>query len=166
MQPFWFIITVLSAILKTLFIYSTNSCTMENLFIESTSRYDFEQTIEKLSGIILNGGWNISVILDLQASLNKSGIEVLPVKVIELCNPSLASRILQNSDTRIYSSMLPCKISVYVKDNGKTFLSILNSGELSTKIGGTVESVMTEAFSQVEKFIQQISDNRIVELTL
>jgi len=62
--------------------------------------------------------------------------------------------------------MLPCKISVYAKDNGKTYLSILNSGELSTKIGGTVESVMTEAFSQVEKFIQQVSDDIIIEPTL
>jgi uncharacterized protein (DUF302 family) len=132
---------------------------MKNLFIESTSQYDFEQTIETLSGIILSNGWNISVTLDLQASLNKSGIDVLPVKVIELCNPNLASRILQNSATRIYSSMLPCKISVYGKDNGKTCLSVLNSGAFATLIGGTVEGVMTEAFSHVEKFIQQASVN-------
>ena len=74
---------------------------MENLFIESQSRYSFDQTVEKLSDIILNGGWNISVILDLQASLGKSNIVVLPVKVIELCNPKLASRILQKSETRL-----------------------------------------------------------------
>jgi len=129
---------------------------MENLFIESQSRYNFDQTMEKLSGIILNGGWNISVTLDLQASLNKSDISVLPVKVIELCNPKLASRILTNSDTRIYSSMLPCKISVYEKENGKTYLSILNSGALASQLGGVVENVMIEAFSQVEKFIHQV----------
>ncbi|MDD4968053.1 MAG: DUF302 domain-containing protein [Paludibacter sp.] len=132
---------------------------MENLFIESQSRYNFDQTMEKLSGIILNGGWNISVTLDLQASLNKSSITVLPVKVIELCNPKLASQILTNSDTRIYSSMLPCKISVYEKDNGKTYLSILNSGALASQIGGVVETVMIEAFSQVEKFIHQVIEN-------
>lgn len=130
---------------------------MKNLFIESLSLYDFDHTMEKLSEIILHGGWNISVTLDLQASLSKSGIGVLPVKVIELCNPKLASQILSNSDTRIYSGMLPCKISVYEKDNGKTYLSILNSGAFAPQIGGVVENVMIEAFSQVEKFIQQVT---------
>jgi uncharacterized protein (DUF302 family) len=132
---------------------------MKNLFIESLRLYDFDQTMEKLSEIILNSGWNIPVTIDLQASLYKSGIEVLPVKVIELCNPKLASQILQNSDTRIYSGMLPCKISVYEKDNGRTYLSVLNSGAFAPQIGGAVENVMIEAFSQVEKIIHQVTDN-------
>ena len=132
---------------------------MKNLFIESRSLYDFDHTMEKLSEIILNGGWNISVTLDLQASLSKSGIAVLPVKVIELCNPKLASQILSTNDTRIYSAMLPCKISVYEKDNGKTYLSILNSGAFAPQIGGVVEDVMTEAFAQAEKFIHQVAEH-------
>jgi len=127
---------------------------MENIFIENVSLYDFDQTVSQLSETILKGGWNISVTLDLQATLSKNGIEVLPVKVIELCNPTLAAQILKNSDTRIYSSMLPCKVSVYQKDNGKTYISILNTGVLASQIGGTVELVMIEAFTQVEKFRQ------------
>ena len=130
---------------------------MENLFIESQSRYSFQQTVEKISDIILNAGWNISVILDLQASLRKSDIAVLPVQVIELCNPKLASRILQRSETRIYSAMLPCKISIYLKDDGKTYISILNSGVMASQIGGIVEKVMIDAFSQVESFIQKVT---------
>jgi len=144
---------------KSLFINLQRLKHMKNLFIESLSRYDFDQTMEKLSEIILKGGWNISVILDLQAALNKSDIAVLPVKVMEVCNPKLASRILQDSDTRVYSSMLPCKISVYTKDDEKTYLSILNSGAFASQIGGVVENVMTEAFSQVEKFIHQVTEH-------
>lgn len=128
---------------------------MKNLFIESLSLDNFDQTVEKLSQTILSGGWNISVTLDLQGSLSKSGIEVLPVKIIELCNPKLASQILLNSDTRIYSGLLPCKISIYRKDDGKTYFSILNTGILASQIGGIVEKVMIEAFSQVESFIQK-----------
>ena len=129
---------------------------MKNLFIESLSLYNFDDTVDKLSQIILSGGWNISVLLDLQASLSKSGIDVLPVKVIEICNPKLASQILKQSNTRIYSSMLPCKISIYMKEDGKTYLSILNTGILASQIGGIVEKVMIEAFSQVESFIQKV----------
>ena len=126
---------------------------MENLFIETRSPYNFDQSIEKLSEIILTGGWNISVTLDLQASLSKSGIETLPVKVIELCHPKLASQILQNNDTRVFSGMLPCKLSVYLKDDGKTYISMMNSVLVASQIGGPVEKIMTEAFLQVENFI-------------
>jgi len=129
---------------------------MKNLFIESLSLYNFDDTVDKLSQIILSGGWNISVLLDLQASLSKSGIDVLPVKVIEICNPKLASQILKQSNTRIYSSMLPCKISIYMKEDGKTYLSILNTGILASQIGGNVEKIMIEAFSLVESFIQKV----------
>ena len=132
---------------------------MDNLFFESQSLYNFDQTVEKLSGTIQSGGWNISVILDLQASLSKSGIDTLPVKVIELCNPKLASRILLNDETRMFSSMLPCKISIYEKENGKVYISILNTGMLASQIGGKVEAVMIEAFTQVERFIHQVIEN-------
>jgi len=129
---------------------------MKNLFIESLSPNKFDDTVDKLSEIILKAGWNISVLLDLQASLSKSGIDVLPVKVIEICNPKLASQILKQSNTRIYSSMLPCKISIYMKEDGKTYLSILNTGILASQIGGNVEKIMIEAFSLVESFIQKV----------
>ena len=123
------------------------------MFIENKSFYDFEQTVEILSEAIVNGGWKISVTHDLQATLIKSGIEVLPVKVIELCNPKLASQILKDSNTRIYSSMLPCRISVYQKEDGKTYISMINSGLLAAQIGGNVETIMKEALMAAETFI-------------
>jgi len=57
---------------------------MEKMFIEIQSLYDFDQTVETLSETILSNGWKISMTHDLQGTLIKSGIEVLPVKVIEL----------------------------------------------------------------------------------
>lgn len=130
----------------------------KNMFIEYSSIYDFEQTIEKLSTEILNGGWKISVTHDLQGTLNKSGIEVLPVKVIELCNPKLASQILKGSETRIYSSMLPCRISVYQKEDRKTYISMINSQAMASQIGGIVEKVMNDAFLQADKFIKVVTE--------
>jgi len=132
---------------------------MENMFIEIQSSYDFDQTFEKLSGAIIDGGWKISITHDLQGTLNKSGIEVLPVKVIELCNPALASQILLDNDARKYSSMLPCRISVYLKDDGKTYISMINSALMASQIGGTVEQVMKGAFSAAEKFIAVVTQN-------
>jgi len=131
---------------------------MKDLFIETQSKYSFDHTIEKLSDIIVRAGWNISVLLDLQGSLSKSGIDILPVKAIELCNPELASQLLSNSETRVYSCMLPCKISIYEKENGKTYLSLLNIEMISTLIDEKANRVMNAAFSDIKKFILEIAE--------
>lgn len=129
---------------------------MENMYVERPSLYDFDQTVEKLSETIVNGGWKISITHDLQATLNKSGIDVLPIKVIELCNPIHSSQILKESDLRIYSSMMPCRISVYTKEDGKTYISMINFGIVASQIGGLVQKVMINAFKDAEKFISVV----------
>ena len=62
---------------------------MENMFIEVQSKFDFEQTVAVLTEEILAANWKVLVTHNLQESLHKNGYEVLPVKVIELCNPHL-----------------------------------------------------------------------------
>jgi len=48
--------------------------------------------------------------------------------------------------------MLPSRISVYLKEDGKTYISMIHSRTLAMQIGGTVGKVMKEAFSAAEKF--------------
>ena len=131
---------------------------MKDLFIETQSKYSFDRTIEKLSETILKTGWNISVIIDLQGSLSKSGIDILPVKSIELCNPKLASQLLLKSELRVYSCMLPCKISIYEKENGKTYLSLLNIELISSQIDEDAKNVMNEAFSNINRLILDVAE--------
>lgn len=130
---------------------------MENLFIESLSLHPFDETIEKLSETILAAGWKMPATHDLQATLAKSEIEVLPVKVIELCNPSIASKVLKGDETRIYANMLPCRISVYNKTDGKTYISIMNFGILAQQIGGITEIAMNEAFDMSKSIIAKMT---------
>jgi uncharacterized protein (DUF302 family) len=129
---------------------------MGNIFVEYESKFAFDETIEILSEIISNSGWKILIDHDLQATLKNKGIDVLPVTVIELCNPKYSSQILKESELRIYSSMMPCRISVYEKTNGKTYLSTINSEILSLQIGGVVQHVMTEAFKDTRTFISLV----------
>ena len=133
---------------------------MENLFIETPSLYDFDKTVEMLSEAIVQGGWKISVTHDLQGTLLKNGIEVLPVKVIELCNAMLASQLLIANDTRKYSAMLPCRISVYEKEDGLTYTSIMNTVSLALQIGGVAEAVMMDAFWEADKFISIVTKKK------
>jgi len=88
--------------------------------------------------------------------MKKANKEVLSVKVFELCNPKHSYRLLSKDDERIYSSLMPCRLSVYEKSDGKTYISRLNSIILSKQIGGLVEEVMTDATDETEGFLKDI----------
>lgn len=130
---------------------------MEGMFIEYQSKYNMDETIEILSETISNGGWKISIIHDLQETLRKNSIHVLPLKVIELCNPKYSSQILGVDDLRIYSSLMPCRISVYEKEDGKTYLSTMDAKQMSEQIGGVVQKVMAEAYKDISGDISVVS---------
>ena len=127
------------------------------MFIEYESKYSMDETIEILSETITNGGWKISIIHDLQETLRKNSIQVLPLKVIELCNPKYSSQILGADDLRIYSSLMPCRISVYEKADGKTYLSTMDAKQMSEQIGGLVQKVMAEAYKDISGDISVVS---------
>lgn len=129
---------------------------MEKMFLENRSKYPFTETVERLSQAITDGGWGILHTHDLQGTLSKKGYDVLPAKVIELCKPQFAQKLLSADDLRIYSTMMPCRISVYEKADGTTYISRMDNGALSKQIGGVVEEVMGGAFSEVEQFLAKV----------
>lgn len=131
---------------------------MTQMFFESKSKYAFDETVEKLGEIIAESGWIIAHTHDLQATMKKNGYEVSSVKVIELCKPNYAYRLLSDDSLRIYSSMMPCRISVYTKADGKTYVSRMNSAAMAAQIGGVVQEVMSDAFQDSERFIAKVSE--------
>lgn len=130
---------------------------MENMFFESESKFGFDETVEKLSNIIVEGGWRVTHTHDLKETMRKNSFEVHPVKVIELCNPKYAYRLLSVDELRIFSNMMPCRISVYEKVDGKTYVSRMNSALFASQIGGVVEEVMSGAYRDAEEFIKKVS---------
>lgn len=131
---------------------------MKAMFIESKSSKNFADTVNLLTEIIVNGNWKVITIHDLQETMKKNGYEVMPVKVLEVCHPKYASKLLAQNDERIYSNIMPCRISIYKKENGGTYISRLNSGLMASQIGGDIlEEVMKNSFNEVERFIAKIS---------
>ncbi|MFA7361330.1 MAG: DUF302 domain-containing protein [Candidatus Kapaibacterium sp.] len=126
------------------------------MFIESESRFDFNETVKILTETITNNGWKISVVHDLQESMKKANKEVLPIKVFEVCNPKHSYRLLSQDDKKIYSSLMPCRFSVYEKSDGKVYLSRMNTSMLSKQIGGLVEEVMIDATNETEAFLKSV----------
>ena len=130
---------------------------MNRMFFENKSRFGFEETINQLTELVPENEWKIIQMLDLQETMRKNGKDVLPVKVVEMCKPDYAYQLLSEDSQRIYSNMMPCRISVYEKSDGKTYISRMNSAMFAEQIGGVMQDVMSTAFDDVEKMIKKIT---------
>ncbi|KGA96702.1 hypothetical protein AJ85_01515 [Alkalihalobacillus alcalophilus ATCC 27647 = CGMCC 1.3604] len=77
-----------------------------------------EETIEKLKTNLMEEQFGVLWEFDIQAKLQEKGLEFNdPYKVLEVCNPHEAKRVLDRN--KMVGYFLPCKIVVY-NDNGKT----------------------------------------------
>ena len=89
------------------------------LIIEHVSPFNVPTTVEKLIEAASQKEWQNPAVHNLQQSLAKSGKDIRPVQVVEICKPDYSGRMLEQSDERIVSVMMPCRISVYEKEIGR-----------------------------------------------
>ncbi len=126
------------------------------LFIEVTSLYDFSTTVEMLVIEAEHRKWKVPMVHDLQHTLAKAGKIVNPVTIIEICKPSYSGQILELNHERIISIMMPCRISVYEKEDGKTYISLLKLGELTEGMPETIKTVMTTAVNDSFEIVKSV----------
>lgn len=134
----------------------TDATENSGVMIESRSKYDFDKTVDLLSQSIVEKGWKVTTIHDLQETMKKNSKEVLPVKVIELCNPGHAYQILSKDTQRDVTPMLPCRVSVYEKEDGKTYVSRMNAPAFAGMIGGDAAKTMVQAFNETEEILKSV----------
>jgi uncharacterized protein (DUF302 family) len=128
------------------------------LVIENTSKFDFEKTVELIVAEAERRDWKIPAVHDLQQSLAKSGKTVRPVKVIEICKPQYSGQMLELNDERIISVMMPCRISVYEKEDGLSYIGLINAGELSASLPDNIARIMKEASDETFEIVKSVSD--------
>jgi len=126
------------------------------MIIEKISPWDFEKTVELLISAAEKSDWKIPAIHDLQQSLARSGKIVDSVKVIEVCKPEFSGKMLEKNDERIVSVMMPCRISVYLKEDGKTYISLINGTALASGMPSSVREVMLAASDEVNDFVDTV----------
>lgn len=124
------------------------------MLMETSSPYDFATTVQKFEMAVAKQDWKVPAVHDLQATMHKYGKTVGPVKVYELCHPDHAEKILKKSEERIVSTMMPCRVAIYEKADGKVYISRMNSALMASAMGGIVKEVMAEAFSENEQMIE------------
>ena len=121
---------------------------------ELKSPYDLDKTVETISQNAIDAGWVVAGIKPLHKSVKKHGGKpVLPVMLVNLCQADHASNILSVDADRKLSVMMPCTISVYTKQDGKTYIGYMNAGLMGAMFGGNVAKVMGEVAEQQRSFI-------------
>jgi len=142
---------VIGVVITLLVMYLSAQSVM---LVEKESRYSFEESVEKLEQSALEKGWKIPTVHDLQNTMNNFGKDVRSAKVFELCHPEHAYEILSRDKERIVMSMMPCRIAVYEKSDGKTYVSWMNTGLVGRMMKGVVPKVMKAASAESEEIVQ------------
>jgi uncharacterized protein (DUF302 family) len=127
------------------------------LIIEQVSQYNVHDTVEKLIKSAELKGWQNPAVHNLQQSLAKSGKEVMPVQVVEICKPDYSGSMLEKNDERIVSVLMPCRISVYEKEDGKTYVAMLDMSAISAGLPSAtfeaIDAANNESFDIVRSVI-------------
>jgi len=121
---------------------------------EAVSPYGLQETVDKISENAKQAGWVVAGVKPLHKSVKKhGGGDVLPVMLVNLCQANHASSILSQDADRVVSVMMPCTISVYQKQDGKTYIGYMNAGLLGQMFGGNVANVMGTVSGEQQGFI-------------
>lgn len=126
------------------------------MFRESRTNADFATTVATVEEKVVEKGWKVPVIHDLQATMKKFDKEVRSVKVFEICHPDHSYKILNRNEERIVSSMMPCRIAVYEKEDGSVWISRMNSGVVAKPMTKVVRRTMSAAARDVEEIIADV----------
>jgi len=123
------------------------------MLTEYESPYGMEETAARIQHNIKDAGWSLSGLRSPSNTIRKMGATVPNTLLIEACNPDYSKPIIKDRDTRILSILMPCTITVYEGDDGKTYIGIMNSGLMGQLFGRMVAGVMAKVAEDQKKFI-------------
>ncbi len=126
------------------------------LIIEKASPFNVPVTVEKLIEAANQQGWQNPAIHNLQQSLAKSGKEVLPVVVVEICKPDYSGRMLAQDDGRIVSILMPYRISVYEESDGKTYVALLNMSVMTAGLSPIAAEAIHAAYDEASRIVESV----------
>ena len=126
-------------------------------FFEKESLFGFNETVDILVAAAIDREWDNPATHDLQQSMAKSGRSVRPVKVIEICKPAYSGMMLEKNEERIVSVIMPCRISVYEKVDGKIYIATLNIKLVTSTMPDSVQIAMMSAAAEIEEIVRAVA---------
>ncbi len=126
------------------------------MMMEDRSPHDFATTVAIFEHEVREGGWSVLTTHDMQQVLAGHGHDVDAVKIFELCSSKYSAEILTLDDERIVSPLMPCRVAIYEKSNGHTYITRMNSQLMAKPFGGVIASVMDKAAVETEVVISRV----------
>jgi uncharacterized protein (DUF302 family) len=129
------------------------------MFHETESPFGLEETIARIQHNIATNpelkekGWSLSGLRNPARAVATDGGNVLPVMMVEVCSTKYSKPILNDDNVRFLSILMPCKISVYKKQNGKVYIATMNAGLMGKMFGPLVGDVMSQVAEDQKKFL-------------
>jgi uncharacterized protein (DUF302 family) len=125
------------------------------MFSEQFSPFTVEETAARIQQNIqgAGNGWSISGLRNPAKPVEAEGGNVLPVLLIEACSPTYSGPILKDDKVRFLSLLMPCKISVYKKGDGKVYIGYLNAGLIGRLFGPMVGGIMDKVVADQQRFL-------------
>jgi len=125
------------------------------MFTETVSPFGMEETVARIQHNIQNtgNGWELSGLRNPGRAVQADGGNVLPVMMIEACSTLYSKPILKEDTVRFLSILMPCKVSVYKKNDGKIYIATMNAGLMGKMFGPLVGDVMSRVAEDQKKFL-------------
>ncbi|MEN6587461.1 MAG: DUF302 domain-containing protein [Sulfuricella sp.] len=126
------------------------------MFQERVSPFGVEETVARIQQNIQNtgNGWSLSGLRNPAKAVQQDGGNTLPVLMIEACSTKYSGPILKDDSVRFLSILMPCKISVYKKNDGKTYIGNMNAGLMGKMFGPMVGEVMGHVAADQATFLK------------
>jgi hypothetical protein len=74
--------------------------------------------------------------------------------MVEACSTKYSGPILKDDNIRFLSILMPCKVSVYKKNDGKTYIGMMNAGLMGKMFGPMVGEIMGKVAADQAKFVE------------
>lgn len=122
------------------------------------SKLGFDETVTAVENAVTNfESWKTPQTFNIgQNSRNAGFKEMTDVKIVSLCQPEYAYRILKNDKDKMVSSMMPLGIGICETNDGKVIITEMNIGLMGKMFGGNISKVMGEASNDIIVMLKDI----------
>jgi len=127
------------------------------MLVEVVSPLGFEETLERLEANAKELGWKVPQKwkVDFQSNLLKvTDTDIGPNRVIKMCEPFAAAKLLLKDEYKMLTAMMPCTIAVYVKSDGQTYIAMMNLQMMGEMYGGDVLEMTKELAPQMQQMLK------------
>ena len=127
------------------------------MLIEVPSPLGFEETLERLEANAKDQGWKVPEKwkVDFQRNFMKvTDTDIGPNRVIKMCEPFAAAKLLLKDEYKKLTAMMPCTIAVYQKNDGKVYVAMFDLKVMGEMFGGDVREMAKELAPQMDAMLK------------